>query len=62
MKGHECNEARMKILERYTLFERAINFCYVEAEKNLIHRTHREVLANFITDQNQRRNIYEVRE
>jgi len=37
LKDHECNEARMKTLEKYPLFERAMNFCMVDAEKNLVH-------------------------
>ena len=44
LKLHACNEARVKLLEKYSLFERAMNYCLVEAERNLAHRNMREIL------------------
>ena len=44
LKLHACNDARVKLLEKYSLFERAMNYCLVDAERNLAHRDMKEIL------------------
>lgn len=62
LKERECHQARVKVLEKYVLFERSMNFCLVEAEKNLLHRDILEILGDFVKEDSQRRNIFEVRD
>ena len=38
-----------------------MNYCLVEAEKNLVHRDLKDILFTFIKEDTERRNIYEIR-
>ena len=50
LKERECHLARVKVLEKYILFERSMNFCLVESEKNLMHRDIIDILREFLKD------------
>ena len=61
LKDQECNDSRFKVLEKYILFERAMNYCLVKAEKNLVHRDLREILKEFVREDLYNRNIGDIK-
>ena len=61
LKDQECNDSRFKVLEKYILFERAMNYCLVKAEKNLLHRDLREILKEFVREDLYNRNIGDIK-
>ena len=54
---HKNDTARIKVMRERALFETAINFCLVEAEANLKKRDLREILKDFVKENNDSRKI-----
>ena len=61
LKENACDDARFKVLEKYILFERAMNFCLVKAEKSLIHQDLKNILADFVKEDTEERSLSQVR-
>jgi hypothetical protein len=57
LKMHKNDTARIKVMRERALFETAINFCLVEAEANLKKRDLREILKDFVKENNDSRKI-----
>jgi hypothetical protein len=51
LKKHKNDKARIKVLREQQLFERAMNFCLVEAEANLKHRSLQDILRDYVKEQ-----------
>ena len=50
LRTHAVHKARLKVLKEQNLFERALAFCLIQADKNLVHKKLDDILNNFLKE------------